>query len=320
MSQSSDPSTSSNVIHNSSLTASQGSTGLLSSAGLAQTVDRLSQDFGLSPQGRQQLHVFTIQANSTIAEMWLFAALLGHETRFQQFTTLIDAQVQRLNQLETLIRHEWQLTKAQEDAIKRALRHLVIVSTTSYRDLSDRMKTYVGRYPGQFSLNLYLTDSAVTVSVNKFIEKDTHQVRGSLRKLIFAAAVGNRSLDGVVTKICTLYTSEYANGLPPISVKAHIAQLRQIAFGIVNSTHNAPSVPSTSSAPPAKRPKNDTGFWIAVDAKFVELVAMYGNDYKATGWREWETAIIEEDLARFDGQANLFTQEVINLYAPGVYN
>ncbi|QRV98448.1 hypothetical protein RhiJN_26467 [Ceratobasidium sp. AG-Ba] len=234
---------------------------------------------------------------------------------FQQITTLLDVQVQRLSKLETLIQHKWQLTKSQEDAIKGTLRHLIIVSTTSYSDLCDRMKTYLGRYPGRFSPNLYyLTDSAMTVSVNKFIDKDAHQCQ------MFAAAVGNRRLDAVVTKICTLYTSEYTNGLPPIAVKAHIAQLRKIAFDIIDSTHKTPSLPSTSSTTPTKHPKNDAGFWIAVDAKFVELVAIYGNNYKATGWRAWESAIIKEDYARFDGHANLFAQEVIDLYAPGVYN
>ncbi|QRV91988.1 hypothetical protein RhiJN_20006 [Ceratobasidium sp. AG-Ba] len=293
----------------------QGNTSLLSAAELAQTVHRLSQDFGLSAQARQQLHVLATQANSTVRDMWLLAAILGHKARFQQITTLLDAQVQRLSKLETLIRHEWQLTKSQEDAIKRTLRCLIIVSTTSYSDLGDRMKTYLGQHPGRFLPNLYyLTDSAMTVLVNKFIDKDAHQYQ------IFAAAVGNRSLDVVVTKICTLYTSEYTNGLPPIAVKAHIAQLRQIAFGIVDSTHNTASLPSTSSTPLTKHPKNDASFWIAVDAKFVELVAMYGNDYKATGWRVWETTIIKDDHARFDGHANLFAQEVIDLYAPGVYN
>ncbi|QRV90430.1 hypothetical protein RhiJN_18448 [Ceratobasidium sp. AG-Ba] len=307
----------SNGVYASSPITAQGSTSCPSAAGLAQTIDRLSQDFSLPAQARHRLLVFATQADSPVRETWLLAAILRHEAHFQQITSLLDAQAQRLTELETLIRDEWQLTKTQKDAIKGALRHLIIVSTTSYSDLGDRMKKYIGQYPGRFSPGLYyLTDSAATVSVNKFIEKDTHQVRYQ----IFAAAVGNRCLDVVVTKICTLYTSEYANGLPPIAVKAHIAQLRQIAFSIVNSIHYTPGLPSNSSAPLEKHPKSGTGFWIAVDAKFVELVAMYGNNYKASRWREWETSIIEEDHACFDGHTNLFAQEVIDLYAPGVYN
>ncbi|KAG8790918.1 hypothetical protein FRC12_010651 [Ceratobasidium sp. 428] len=288
---------------------SQPSISMMPAASLALLIDRLSQEHGLDDGARQKLNLFAIQANPSADSLWLYAMALGHGRMFSEVTTLFNTIVEEIGGIRQLVRHEWQLTKGQGDAIKFTQKTLIVETTITFRDLADRTKEYVAQYPLQFSLPMYNTDNAVAAKVNQFIEKDAHQVRGSFRKLIFACAVGTRPLDVAARRIAVLYSNEMNAGPLPVAFKAHIAQLRAIAFDIIQAA------PAPDSG--VKRPKADTGFWQAVDEKFNELAAKYGKNYDTgNGWRDWELDIIAQDELKFDGATQYFDQATVSLHAP----
>ncbi|KAG8762490.1 hypothetical protein FRC11_009197 [Ceratobasidium sp. 423] len=72
---------------------------------------------------------------------------------------------------------------------------------------------------------------------------------------------------------------------PPWYIQAHIAQLRLITHKRITSIRAAEQaaaqVPNASSAHgnTTRRPRIDTGFWIAVNTRFDQLVAFHGANY-----------------------------------------
>ncbi|KAG9121779.1 hypothetical protein FRC07_002115 [Ceratobasidium sp. 392] len=129
---------------------------------------------------------------------------------------------------------------------------------------------------------------------------------------IYAAAVGPCPLGVVAQRIAFLYCNKIADVPLPVFCKAQIAQLRQIAFERIQA---APAL-----LPHGRRPKNDTGFWIAVDTKYKKLIVLHGVNYNASaGWRQWEIEIIAEDKAGFDDHTLFFDQAIISYHAPNIY-
>ncbi|KAG8689771.1 hypothetical protein FRC11_000686 [Ceratobasidium sp. 423] len=82
------------------------------------------------------------------------------------------------------------------------------------------------------------------------------------------------------------------------------AQQRLIAADIIAAT-TPPNAESTASGSNThKRPRNDTGFWAAVDAKFKELVEAHGETTTARGGKH-----------RFANAANQFPPKVVHEWA-----
>ncbi|KAG9076790.1 hypothetical protein FRC06_009318, partial [Ceratobasidium sp. 370] len=113
--------------------------------------------------------------------------------------------------------------------------------------------------------------------------------------------------------IASVFSTEIGEGPLPVYYKAQVAQLRSIAFDLIQA---AGSPPANS-----KRTKADTGFWSAVDSKFEELVRAPGRDYdNGVGWRQWEADVISQDEAKFDGHTDNFCPAIIHIHALAVYS
>ncbi|KEP45183.1 hypothetical protein V565_306410, partial [Rhizoctonia solani 123E] len=207
---------------NSAPQSSQLATG--SAAALAQLVDQIAQDHGLTGQTYQQFHMFAVRVRPTVAELWSYAATLHNGAASTLLSTELLAVGERLDAMETLISKEFRLTESHETAFKNLLRHFITTTRTSYDNLDERVKRYVGQYPMQFFVPAYATNDVVAVVINKYIDGQSHQIKSSFRKLLFNEALSNRTLDEFTQVVLKSYSNQ-PQSVVPIYIKAHLAQL-----------------------------------------------------------------------------------------------
>ncbi|KAG8683593.1 hypothetical protein FRC11_013335 [Ceratobasidium sp. 423] len=257
----------------------------VSAASLAQTVDRLAQDYGLSHESRQKLFLFAIQSNPAADSLRIFAFMLQNSEALRGVTMAIATLTNQLQTLTGLTRRDWQMAPAQEASVRAMIRNHIISSTTSYDDLNERSKVC------------------------------TYQPI----PLIFASVARSsrpgpvESLETIAVGLAKSYSTQFIGA--PVYIQAHIAQLRLIAVDIMRVMAIPPSAPVPDATKQTKRPKHDTGFWTKVSTVFDDLVKQHGPDYGAgNGWREWEQSVIEEHNTRIQSAANLIPSAIVCLY------
>ncbi|KAG9119769.1 hypothetical protein FRC07_005048 [Ceratobasidium sp. 392] len=183
----------------------------------------------------------------------------------------------------------------------------------------DVARTAVADWEAEQERSKTEKDQATMEKEVKKMEREHKKAERGKRKAdnsIYAATVGPRSLNLVARKIALAFLNEIGEGPLPTYYRAQIAQLPgpsdESAFDLIRA---APAPPTDG-----KRTKSDSGFWTAIDAKYKELVWANGTDYKNNNrWRQWETKVINQDLARYDGQTQHFAPEVVQDHAPGIY-
>ncbi|KAG8757405.1 hypothetical protein FRC12_010318 [Ceratobasidium sp. 428] len=290
-------------------TASAATSGALSSAGvLAHMADRAAQEHGLSGDARQQLYTYIIQCSPSIDLLWAYAAAL-------RSTATSEAAIEKVNELFTkidtllkMVHQEYQPSKTQGTMVKKLMRRYTVTTKTGYDTLVERTKKYISQHPTQLSLELYNTDSTVKSVVNKFIQHESYQCRGTFRKAIFNEVLGGRVIADASNRICNLLSAGVSDP-PPRYIQAHIAQLRLIARERINSIRETEAFVAAQAAnngttiATSHRPRSDTLFWEVVNARFKELVAHNTIIYDGNpGWTQWEDEVLAADAALFTGQ------------------
>ncbi|KDN46951.1 hypothetical protein RSAG8_04028, partial [Rhizoctonia solani AG-8 WAC10335] len=132
---------------------------------------------------------------------------------------------------------------------------------------------------------------------------------------IFAETISGRLLQDATNRICSLLSAEVGTPVPRY-IQAHIAQLRLIArerISAIRAAEQAAAARAANTTGPgntnavarSRRPRSDTGFWIAVHTTFTGLVNLHG----------WENDVINQDQALFNGaihfagEVNTFADE-----------
>ncbi|CUA68569.1 hypothetical protein RSOLAG22IIIB_07945 [Rhizoctonia solani] len=187
----------------------------------------------------------------------------------------------------------------------------IVTTKTGYRTLPYRVKSFITHNMPSLGLTLYTTDAAIQRAVNKVIEQDAHQCRGSFCKAIFAETIAGRVLEDVANRICSLLSAEVGTPIPGTSRHTLLSCAIRAAEQAVAAQAAGTTVPgNTRVAARNRRPRNDTGFWIAFHAKFNDLVNLHGVTYDDhQGWAQWENEVIGQYQALFTGDVH-FAGEV----------
>ncbi|KAG9077890.1 hypothetical protein FS749_010176 [Ceratobasidium sp. UAMH 11750] len=250
-------------------------------------VDRAAQEFGLTSASRQQLYLFAIQSSPSPSELWSHAAILRNASQIEILANRITAMDGRFDTLTSLVHQDYHLGKQQEKMIKKLMRYFLTTAKASYESVPPRTKGFIFHHPSQFSLELYPQDDTVEEVVNGFVDKEIHQCRGSFRKILFIEAAGDRLLAQASNRICSVFAPGIEKPIPNY-VQAHIAQLRLIAHGIIGEVQATEQAEARALTAPRRfrRPRHDTGFWTAVNARFDELRRLHGPQYDDNaGWK-----------------------------------
>ncbi|KAG8715000.1 hypothetical protein FRC09_017032 [Ceratobasidium sp. 395] len=218
------------ALMNHSSTANAAST---TAASLAHMTDRAAQEFGLSGQALQMLHVFAVQCTPKLDALWTYASILCCMSLSQTVINKVGRFETKLNKIKAYVQEEYHLTKSQEIMLKKLMRCLACTSKTLFLTLPDCTKVFVTKNGSTFGLDLYtLNNEHVKLATDQFINSYGHQVRGTFRKAIFSEVKDSCTLELASHRVCTLMSAEVGNP-PPKFVQACIAQLQLIAHKVM---------------------------------------------------------------------------------------
>ncbi|KAG5649758.1 hypothetical protein H0H81_002150 [Sphagnurus paluster] len=251
---------------------------------LTQYISKASADAGLNNLNQTKAYKFgeINQIDKKLAVSYVES--LCNSQRLDKMATTLSRTQKQLTNILDLVQKAWELSAAQEKALRALLYHQMISPTTSYHNIVAKSLAWISTHRSQFHLTKFATNDLIKATIHSFLKDKEHKVKSKYRKLVFRLTLKCLPLE----TLADLIVDEFRAVPKPAAIGNNI--LATIAL------HRSVAAPLAGK----KNVKGgNTGFWKILETELLNISTRIGTDRNSPAWKEWEETCIAKDRAAY---------------------
>ncbi|KAI0654158.1 hypothetical protein C8Q70DRAFT_937221 [Cubamyces menziesii] len=225
-------------------------------------------------------------------DILLYCQILKIRTELQAHSNVITDMKAELNSLKAYVVNNWVLSQAQLDHLTGLLGHWLIKPVATYEKLFLRVQDFVHIRAEWLHLGVYLIDPLARQTIDKFLQTQMGQLKGTYRKEVISSLKSKKQLEDFGRAMLQKYHAPIVPGTPSQSTLAALALLRAVAAGDIKMPKGSHDEGGTGSSVQDR-------YWPTVEAELTRLYKIHGSDRQNDAWKEWEVAIITADNSKY---------------------